>query len=321
MNENNYIMFLSMRLLISLLPLAMGWPLVAFCFCAYNLVMITVSRGGVYGGIVTAATALAGGLLCFVCGYGAAYGGFFAMQLILSSSLCILATVKRMAFPAGLLFTSAGYGLGQALNLKQAAGSQGMSIVDYIFSGVEPAFDAAGTAITQQGGDSSMYASLAQSMLDAMKDVVRGCIPSALIVTSLVAGYIVMWLVSKSLRGTPLDNGHSFSGLRLSIPTVCFGGIMLGLIFVPADMVRLVGMNGFVVFLFLSFCAGLSLTDFLLRRKVPRTGVRILIHGLLFLGSMFLSAMIPLANIFLIYIIMGVVDCFASIRKKVTTRQ
>ncbi len=320
MKENNYILFLSVRLLISLLPLAFGWPLIAFCFCVYNLVVITLNRGLAFGGAVALGAAAAGGLLAAAMN-GAAFGCAFALKIVLGALAAALAFAFRRSFAEGLLYTSAAYGIGEAISLKAAASEAGQSIADYVFSGIEPAFTMAADSLAKSTDPAAqIYMAYAQRLMDGIAEFFRLCVPSALIISSLIAGYVVMWLISRTLRGSVLDNGHRFSEIRLGIPSLIFGAVMLGLVFIPQSAVRTVGMNGFMVFLFLSFCAGMSLTDFLLGMKIKNESTRILVHGLLFLGGTFVMMLFPLANIFIIYIIMGVVDCFASFRKRVTTR-
>ena len=322
MKESNYIAFLAIRLFTALLPLALGWPLLAFCFCAYNLVMVTATRGGVYGGIVSAATALAGGLLCFACGYGAYYGIFFALQLVVAATFCSLTVITRKSFGAGLLAASVGYGLGNVLNLKHMANNAGLSIADYIYSHVEPIISQSVNTFFEQ------YPTLAdgqlgidpQTAMNTFSTIMKAIIPASLITGAILAGYIVMWMVSRSLRDTPLDSGHSFANIRLSVPAVVFGAVMLALLFVPGEMVSIVGLSGVLVFINLAFFSGLSLMEFLLRRKIKNTIPRVLIHIAFIAGGLMISAFFPLVNIFLLYALMGIIDCFASIRKRVIQR-
>ncbi len=305
------------RLLISLLPLAFGWPMLAFCLCARDLVLITVSLGGVRGGIYTLITGAVAGLLCYICGLGASYGGFFALQLILAAVLCSLPVASRRSFRLGMMAASVSYGLGEALSLRHMANDAGLSIADYIYSQFEglmsqsmatmdERLSAAGAAVDTEG------------LAAVVSSGVKSCVPGAIITGAMLAGYVLMWLISRSLRGTPLDNRHSFASIRLGLPALCFGAAMLAAVFLPGDMVKLVGLNGLIVFMTLAFAAGLSLMEFLLRLKIKGPLARVGVHALIFVGSFIISALLPFANIFLLYALLGVVDCFVSIRKKVT---
>ena len=320
MKESNYITFLTLRLFMALLPLILGWPLLAFCLCVYNLVMITSTRGGVYGGIVSAATAFAGAMLCYVCGLGMAYGGFFALQIVLASSFCSLTVITRKGFAAGLLAASVGYGLGNVLNLKHLADSAGLSIADYMYSAVEPIVSQ--SINSAFGGNTPFPDGIpgfdADNMITLISDAIKSLIPGVIIIGAIIAGYGAMWMISRNLRGTHLDNRHSFSNIRINPASLCFGAAMLILLFVPGNMVNIVGLNGLIVFLFLAFCGGLSLADFLLRQKIERPLPRILIHIAIIIGGSVVSAFFPLVNIYLLYALMGIIDAFVSIRKRVT---
>ncbi len=317
MKDNNYAMFMVTRMMVSLLPLLLGLPMLSFCFCVQNMVMNTVIKGEIYGGVSILVTSAIGGLVCAFCGYGAAYGGFFALQLALAAALCTFAAVTRRSFPTGLLLTSFGYGLGNILQLGYAANDAGLSVVDYMFSGVQEELDRMTASYETQLAASGVSVDVSKFM-DMLSNGLRSCVPAYIVINCILAGYLAMWMVSCALRRTPLNNGHSFAYIRLSVPSVCFGAVMLALIFVPSDMVRLVGVNGFIVFGALAFAAGMSLMEFLLRRKVRGLFARAVIHALIIFGGMALSAFLPFANIFILYAILGIVDCFASIRKKVT---
>ncbi len=317
MNDNNYTMFTVMRTMVSLLPLLLGLPMLSFCFCVQNMVMNTVLKGEVYGGVSILVTSALGGLICAFCGYGAAYGGFFALQLALGAALCTVSAVTGRSFSTGLLLTAVGYGLGNILQLGHSANEAGLSVADYMFSGVQEELDRMSASYEAQLAASGVDIDVSQFM-DMLSDGLKSCVPAYIVISCILAGYIAMWMVSRALRQTPLDNGHSFAFIRLSIPSLCFGGAMLALLFVPSDTVKLVGVNGFIVFGALAFAAGMSLIEFLLRRKVKGLFARIALHALIIFGGLALSAFLPFANIFILYALLGIVDCFVSVRKKVT---
>lgn len=319
MKESNYIMFVIVRLFMALIPLALGWPLLALCYCAYNLVMITIQRGPLFGSIAIALTSMVGAGLCYAFGLGAAYGGFFALELMLASALCTVAVVTRRSFATGLLLTSVGYGLGSVMNLKYMAENAGLSIADYMFHKTGDLIDRAIISM----GDSYQLAGQTYSAAEiayTVTNVLRSMVPAAVIVSAMTAGYVIMWLVTRNLRGTPLNNGHSFAGIRLSLPAVGFGAVMLVLLFLGSDTAATVGINGLLIFISLAFFAGLSLVEFLLRLKMQSMIGRAAIHVLIFVGGYVVMAFMPLFNIFLLYALLGLVDCFASIRKRVTAK-
>ncbi|MGN1098658.1 MAG: DUF2232 domain-containing protein [Clostridia bacterium] len=316
MNENNFNLVIIIRLFVSLLPLLFGFPLLAFCLCAYNCAMVIITMGPIYGCFMELISAVLAVVMCSSAGYGYAYGGFFALEIVLASGLCAFCGLTKRPFSVGLLLTSAGYGVGQLLSLKYMADEAGMSIAENAVSQFINPMNEAFDTMTVQGGAES--AEELNRILELAGSIMKNCVPAFVIIGAIAAGYAVMWQTSKSLRLTPLNNGHSFAQIRIGIPEVIFGAAMLVLLFVPDKRAGVVGINGLLVFLFMAFCAGLSLVDFLMRRKIKGTFARTMIHGAIFIGALLVGAVIPFFNIFVIYALAGIVDCFASFRKKAT---
>ncbi len=314
MNERNFGTFIMLRLFMSLLPLFFGWPLLAFCLCAQTVVITVIASGPWIGSAVCAVTACAAAAVSALCGFGWTYGGFLALKIILAAVLCATAVIARRSFSVGLMGGAVSYGIGEMLNISSAAGKAGLSGAEYISSSlVQPMLD----ALYAQAGAADESLNGIRTLLETVGGIVKTCAPAALAVESAAAGYILMWLVSKALRKSPLDNGHSFAEIRISPAAVIFGAVMLVMVFVPNEAARVIGTNGFLVFVALAACAGLSLTDFFLRQKVEPVLPRILIHCVIIFFGMVISVFMPVLNIFLLYALIGMADSFASIRKRV----
>ncbi len=311
MNDTNSGALPLTRIMISLLPLLFGAPFLSFFLCAWNGAMAVILGGPVRGGVTNAVTAALLVALCALSGFGAAYGALMAAQIVLVSVVCSVCVLTRRPFSVGLISCAAAYGLVQLGGLKLQAEQAGLSIAENLLSGLNGPLRESFTAAIEQSG---LDASLADRFFTAMEAAVRYSIPAALVIISLVGGYTVMWAVSHTLRETPVANGHSFSYIRPGLAAVLYGAVMAALLLLNNKGLRIVAVNGLIVFAFLLFADGMSLADWLLRRKVRRVGVRMLIHcGLLALGLLF-----PLLNVFLIYILAGLVDSFVPIRKRVT---
>ncbi len=318
MRESQYNFLLAVRLMVALLPILLGMPMFAYCFCAYNLCMIVVSRGPVFGLITGLAAAGCDALMCGAAGYGWAYGGFFALQLILTAALVSVTIITRRGFASGLFMASVGYGVGDLLGMKYQADSAGLSIADNMTSGIGEYLSQTLNLYAQQLEKSGAAVSFDPAELsDTIINGIKTCVPASFVIGCIMAGYVVMWMTTKSLRGTPLANGHSFAGIRLPVAAVIFGAAMLGMAFAPQETVSMVGINGFIVFVFLEFFGGLSLMEYFLRTKIQSPFVRAAIHVGIFMIFSMVSAIFPLANIFLLYALVGITDGFASIRKRV----
>ncbi len=316
MNENNKsVLFIILRPILFLLPLAFGSPFISYCLCAFNAA-ITIVGNRLIGAAVEVITALGAIMLCATMGLGTAYGVFFAMQIVAVSAVCALCIMTRRSFASGLLLSSTAYGLIALMQLKASAGAEGLSIADSLVSGVvTPLRESIDSVLTQNGID----AGTAEQLFSTIESSLRLSLPSMIIIYAIVSGYFVMWMVSRSFRSTPLGNGHSFGNIRVGYPAVIYAAVMGLLLLIPNESVRLISVNGLIVFVFLAFCAGLSLVDFLMRIKIKSIFARCLLHVAIIIFCSLLGSVIPIFNILLLYAAAGVVDCFVSIRKRVNT--
>lgn len=315
MNENNKsVFFVILRPILFLLPLAFGSPFISYCLCAFNAA-VTIVGNRLLGAIVEAVTAFCAVLLCSSMGLGSAYGVFFAMQIVLVSIVCAVCILTRRSFSAGLIFSSAAYGLVSLMSLKASADELGLSIADSLVSGVVSPFKESFDAVTAQSG---IDESIAAQLFETFEKTLRSCLPAMILIYAIICGYIVMWMASRVFRATPLGNGHSFGNIRLGYPALIYAAALCLLLFIPNENVRLISINGLIVFVFLAFSAGLSLVDFLLRIKIKNIFARCLLHAAIIIFSSIIGSAFPIFNVLLLYAVAGVVDCFVSFRKRVT---
>lgn len=310
MKKNNYGFIAFLRPLMMLFPLMLGSPFFSYCLCSFDCVMTVVGLGPFFGGIVTVYTAVLSALVCFLMGFDAAFCGAFALQIMLVSAVCAVCIIKRKPFYTGTLLCSIAYGIPFVLNLKAEADKAGLSIADSITKGFTPVNNMVSIV---NGIDTEMIGNVAEMVAKRVKM----SIPSMAVICAAMSGYIVMWLVSRALRGSVLDNKHSFSDISLGKDTLIFGGAILLMLFVPQETVSMVAFNGLIVFLFMSFCCGMSLTEYLLRKKVKSFFARVVIHGAILLLGMTVGLILPFLNTILIYVLLGIMDGFVSIRKRV----
>ncbi len=290
-----------------MLPLLLGFPQISFCLCAFNAAMTIIGSGPVGGGIVEVISAAAAVIMCASVGLGVQYGIFLAMQIVLVSVVCAICMLTRRSFAIGLLACSTAYGVPSLLSMKTSADKAGLSITDSMFAGVNGAVKE--NYINSAG--KSVDPALAEKVFDLVEDALRTCMPAIVIISAIIMGYAVMWMVSRALRSTPLNNGHSFGNIRFSYSAAAYAVVMILLLLIPNGSVQLVAINGLIISIFFAYAAGLSLADFLMRQKLPNNTVRIFIHIAIILFGSFIPAVI--------YPAAGIVDCFISIRKKVKT--
>lgn len=316
MRENRFNTFL--RPILFMLPLMLGSPFISFCMCAFNSAMTIIGSGPVAGGIITAVTALIGAVMCAMMGLGESYALAFAMELVLASVVCALCVLRRKSFRTGVLLSSVAYGAPMLYNLKVQADNAGLSIADNLLAGL---FDPMREVLSQTAARYGIDPEQVLEMFELMKKGVGYCLPAVMVVSAWMAGYVLMWMVSRALRSTPLDNGHSFAQIRLPLAALAYGAAMIILMFVPLDWARIIAVNGLLVLMVMAFAAGMSLLEYIMRLKIKSSMTRIFIHCAILGFSMFLSPIMPLFNIFsvaLIYILAAVTDAFVSIRKRVS---
>lgn len=313
MRKSDFGIGIFLRPIIMLLPLMMGSPFLSYCLCSYNNVMTFISGGPAVGFVTCAYTALAAAAVGAWMNMGSAASLFLAAQISAVSLICTLCVVKRKSFYTGMLACSCAYGIANVLELKSGADAAGLSIAENVWKIFPTLGDIQSTLPSTSGADMEYIAKL----LEYTEKYVKLSIPGIIAVGAAVGGYGVMWLVSASVRKTVLDNGHSFSDIRLGKGTLIFGAAGAAMLFVPVEEIQALGLNALIIFLFVCFCAGISLTEYFLRKKVKALFARIVIHGAVLLAGSLIGAMIPFLNVIFVYILLGIMDSFVSIRKRV----
>ena len=110
---------------------------------------------------------------------------------------------------------------------------------------------------------------------------------------------------------------HSFSEITVPKAVSLFFVLAFALMFfVKNEMLTYVLANSSVVFGSLCFFGGMSVADFYIRRIIPGTVIRVIIHFALYMFSAFMAGISPYLNIFTVYILLGIVASFVNIRAK-----
>ncbi len=313
MNENNYRFTVFLRPLMFMIPLLLGMPFLTYCLCAFNCVMAFIGAGPTMGLIMGLDTAAVSVLVCLMSGLGSNYALFFTLQIILAAAVCAFFTIKRRPFHEGFLACSLAYGIPYILNLRSEANAAGLSIADNfanMFSSVTDMMSS-GADLSSQAANAEFYEKFISSVIKVM----TSCLPGMLAVSFALGGYALMWMVSAGLRKTPLNNGHRFSQLRMSRSLMIFGVLCAVMLFVPKEAVSVIGLNGLIVFVSAAFVCGMSVIEFLLRKKVKNRFARACVH----FGVLALSLISGLfAFVILFYSLLGIIDGFICVRKRVS---
>lgn len=302
-NNNNYFIF-ALRPIMFMIPLLFGAPYISLCLCAFNAAMTIIGSGPFYGALTEGITAAVAFMICHAMGFGTGYGALYALAIVAVSVAAAICVMMRRPFWLGFLLCSLILGLITMIGLHQSAARDGMTIAEKLLRGGSDII-----ALLPDTTDSSVYQEYLQ-LLSRMTELV----PAFAALLSMVGGYSVMWMVSRVLRPTPLNNGHSFSNIRVGVPAVLYCVIMAAALAAPLPMIRIAAKNMLIVFIFIFFTAGMSLVEFLLRRKIKNFNIRVLIHC-----ALLICLIVPLLNLYLIliYILMGLTDCFVSFRERI----
>lgn len=305
MKNNNYFIF-ALRPIMFMIPLLFGAPFISLCLCAFNAAMTIIGSGPFYGALTEGVTAALAIMICSSMGLGIHYGVLYALAIIAVSVTAAICVMTRRSFWLGFLLCSLVLGLVTMIGLYQSAARDGMTIAEKLVRGGSEIL-----ASLPDAADSPVY----QEYLRVLNKVTE-LVPAFAAIISMTGGYTVMWLVSRVLRPTPLNNGHSFSNIRISIPTVIYSIIMALALPMPVPLIRIAAKNMLTVLIFIFFAAGMSLVEFLLRRKIKKLNIRLLIHS-----ALLICLIVPMLNLYviLIYILMGLTDCFASFRERISS--
>ena len=301
------------RIGISLLPILFGYSLPAVIWCSFSIAMSFI----VYGPITSVVSSLCAVCISmFFCGFfgeGAKLEGLFiALQAIFCAAACIYAVTGRKKFFHGVWLASIGYLIPSFMSVKNAASSAGQSVAQYL---TEAPFEMAKVEVDALASNPMLQ--LGQNEIEAILELVRTAfmivVPSTMIISSVVVGYLVAWCVSARLRSLDVGFKHSFSEIKLSRLMVIITGLSLVLSFVGPAEVRAVSLNVFIVLISFALFAGVSFIDYLLRKWVQSGVLRGIIHFAVFFT---LSAFVGV-----VYVILALFDAFFDFRKIYTRGQ
>ncbi len=319
MREDKLNFGILIRIFVSLLPILFGMPTIATIICAYTIAMTFVTAGTI-STIASSLCAIAATM--FFSSFGAGgelYGLTIGIQAVLCAIGCILGLFRKKDFFKGLILATVGILIPQLIYASSTAHADGMSLARMLVPSIEefkamvdPTFATlpkdVNEMLTQSGVTVETFSELIRSFTVMI-------IPSALILSSMVIAYIVMWAVSAPIRKYPNEKIHSFSKIKL--PSACTVLVIILAVALACGVgrgnmiINTVIINMLIIFVSLAFFSGISLVDFYLRKALPFNFLRVIIH------------MIILMNFFPVYILAAFVDSFANFRKlpKVTDKE
>ena len=310
MRENKLNFGIIIRIFLSLLPLLFGMPTLATIFCAYNIAMTFIAFGPLPT-VVSSLTAVAAAMFLASSYYGVegeVSGLVFGLQAVLCATGCIAGLFIRKDFYRGLTLATSGMLAPQLIYARTTAHANGMSLADMLVPSKDEIAEIISPFIEfpQYMNEASPFAP--EHIAELVREFTVMLIPSALIISSMVLAYIVMWAVAAPLRRMPNHQKiHSFSHIRL--PRIC---TILTLVLVAVllygfggknIMASTVMLNMIFVFSAMALFAGISLLDFYLRKSISIKFLRVIIH------------IIIAFNFFPIYILAAFLDSFANFRK------
>lgn len=316
--ERNRLNFgIIVRVALSLVPILFGMPTLGVVLCAFNIVMSFIAFGPL-NAIVSALTATC--LSMLLCGmYGEAaklQGLFIALEAVFCSAACIYCAVVKRKFYQGVVLTACGYLLPSFISLRSEASLAGLSVADYLVKAPLEILKLQFATVEEGTQQLGIQAEFLDSVIETTSSFVVMTIPSILIICSLFVGYVIMWSVTTQLRKVPGGLNHSFSQIRLPKMAVIVLAIsVIALIFSVEKDFMFIPVNLLMILLSVCFFAGVSFTEFYLRRAVKKPFLRIAIHIFIIVGISSIAAVFPFVNIFLIYALIAVIDAFFNFRK------
>lgn len=296
-----------LRIGVSLLPLLFGYSLPAVIWCSFNIAMSFIICGPLTSVVSSLCAICISMFFCSFFGEGAKLEGLFiALQAIFCAAACVYTVAGRKKFFHGVWIASIGYLIPSFLSVKNAATAAGMSVAQYL---TDLPFQMTKTEIMSSMNDPSlqMYTNEAAVVLDLIHTGLMMLVPSILIISSVIVGYMIMWCVSARLRALPIRVEHSFSEIKIPRLMILVALISLAMSFAPLGGVSAVALNVFSVLISFLFFAGISFFEFFMRKKIKSGFIRVIIHVAIFFS---LSAIAGA-----IYVLIAIIDAFCDFRK------
>lgn len=308
MKEEKLNFSIILRIGLSLSPILFNLPFPAMLWCSFNIAMSYVAYGPLTSVVSSLSAVCIAMFFCGMFGGGAMiYGLYLALEAILCAGACIYTVAKRKDFYTGLWLGTVGHLVPSVLGLKVQASEAGKSIVNYMADGSIESMRAQLEQITSDPR-LQLEPEIINKLMEKLHAVTVAIIPSILIMASVLVSYIVMWGAFARLRRMPGCVEHSFSLMKIPRTMVLVSITALVVYILDIDgTVSSVALNVFVVMLYLTCFAGLSMVDFYLRRGIRFTPLRLLIY---FGAFMFMSYFVVFGLIGT-----GIVDSFFDFRK------
>lgn len=196
-------------------------------------------------------------------------------------------------------------------NLRILSSKAGQSIADFLTAA--PLEFLKTQAETVPAGN-AVSADNITKLIDYIGKITVMLLPSVLVVSSVVVGYIVMWCVAVSLKRTPLSMNHSFAQLKMP-KSAFFVMIAVFLLWHIGGKAAGVLGNVFAILWALFFICAVSLVDFFLRKAIKPAFLRVIIHFVIYSVFSVLVRINPFVNIFVLYVILASVDSFVDLRR------
>lgn len=304
------------RIGISLLPIIFGMPTVAMVFCAYNIAISFILCGPLTS-VVSALSSVCISMFFFgIYGEGAKVQGLFvSLEAVLCAAACVYALIFRRNFFLGVWLAAAGFLVPSFASLRCEAAKMGLSVARYLTDMPVAIMKEQFNMFISQN-KIQIDAGLFEKLIDTVHNLTIAIIPSMLVITSIIIGYVIMWLVSLHERRFRGGISKSFSHIRMTKSMLVFiAAAILVCVFNIHKSATYVAMNIFLIMAGIGFFAGLSIVDFYLRRIVKSSVLRVILHLAIIMSSSMFAAFSQYLNIFIVYALVGAVDVFADFRK------
>lgn len=301
------------KILLSLLPILLGMPTLAAVLLAYHIAMSFLFLGPLTSLVASLSGVCISMLFCGAFGEGAkAQGLFLGIEAVACAAACVYTVIKKKGFYSGVWTASLAYLCVSFAQLSSLAFSAGMSVAEYLTSAPIELFRMQISLV----GESEALSYNLENLIAVLEKVMQMVVPSVLVISSVLVGYAVMWLITVNLRKIPGGIAHSFATIKLPRTAVLlFLPLIVLFCLFPKGDAAYVFVNVLLVLTAGAFFAGLSLVDFYLRKVVKNTFLRILIHIFVIMCGGMLSGISPFVNTFTLYAVIAAADSFADFRK------
>lgn len=168
-----------------------------------------------------------------------------------------------------------------------------MKMADEMVNQFEPVMNEMLKMLPQGSGGADLKSAVSAS-LDTLKSVFRLLFPALVIISSMLVGYAILMFSAFVMKRIGMKNIHAVPFYMLKAPKrLSIVAVIMFLLFFfsKAETLRwaLFANVTLVLYSIVGTC-GMSLLDFKLRQKIPKTGVRVLIYVLVFLfGGVLMS--------------------------------